>query len=411
MRLSTGRFVSGDDFFDRVAELGVLESHVRDRNHVLLSGQRRMGKTSIVRELGRRLQNDGWSFLFADVEGADCPEDLVAALAEATHPIRSISSRVAAAMQRLFAENVEEISAHEFRLKFRAGLDAGSWRHYGDQLFRECADDEPVLLAIDELPIFLKRLHRRDGNARRVDDVLSWLRRVVQQLGERSPVLITSGSIGLEPFVQRLGLPDRINYLYSFRLGPWSAATCEGCFSRLAERYELQVDDGVALAVHERLGVGIPHLVQSFFARLRDFAVFQGRNRLGVGDVDEVYRTAFMGPAGQSDIVHYDTRLQDALERDGYTVAMEILGEAATQDVFTPEAQRSLERQYAGKIEDVLGCVSGVLDVLVHDGYLEHDDGDYRFLLHPLKDWWSGRFRDHHVPLRERRTDDDAEES
>ena len=36
----------------------------------LLTGQRRMGKTSIVRELGRRLESEGWVFLFVDVEGA-----------------------------------------------------------------------------------------------------------------------------------------------------------------------------------------------------------------------------------------------------------------------------------------------------------------------------------------------------
>ena len=71
MNSATGRWVSGDDFFDRKRELRILETRVRDRNHVLLTGQRRMGKTSIVQELGRRLQGDGWIFLFVDVEGAD----------------------------------------------------------------------------------------------------------------------------------------------------------------------------------------------------------------------------------------------------------------------------------------------------------------------------------------------------
>ena len=51
MKSSTGRWVSGGDFFDREPELRVLESRVRDRNHVLLSGQRRMGKTSVLRSL------------------------------------------------------------------------------------------------------------------------------------------------------------------------------------------------------------------------------------------------------------------------------------------------------------------------------------------------------------------------
>ena len=68
MKSSTGRWVSGDDFFDREDELEFLGSRVRDGNHVVMTGQRRMGKTSILQELGRRLELEGWVFLFADVE-------------------------------------------------------------------------------------------------------------------------------------------------------------------------------------------------------------------------------------------------------------------------------------------------------------------------------------------------------
>ena len=68
MRSSTGRWVSGSDFFDRENELVVLERHVLEGNHVLLTGQRRMGKTSILRELGRRLEFKNWIFLFVDIE-------------------------------------------------------------------------------------------------------------------------------------------------------------------------------------------------------------------------------------------------------------------------------------------------------------------------------------------------------
>ena len=46
MKSSTGRWVSGDDFFDRERELALLESRVRDGNHMAMTGQRRMGKTN-----------------------------------------------------------------------------------------------------------------------------------------------------------------------------------------------------------------------------------------------------------------------------------------------------------------------------------------------------------------------------
>ncbi len=50
-----------------------------------------------------------------------------------------------------------------------------------------------------------------DGDAKRVDEFLSWLRGAIQALGDQGPVLIVTGSIGLHPLVNRLGIPDRIN--------------------------------------------------------------------------------------------------------------------------------------------------------------------------------------------------------
>ena len=402
MKSSTGRWVSGEDFFDREPELRVLESRVRDRNHVLLSGQRRMGKTSVLRELGRRLEDQGWDFIFTDVEGATCPEDVIADIAEAAHPIRSISSRFVATMGRLVKENVEEvgaeISAQDFRVKIRAGLNAGTWRRHGERLIRECSThDKPILLVIDELPIFLKRLLREDGGEGRVEEFLSWLRGAFQRLeGGRSPVLIVSGSIGLTPLVHRLGIPDRINHLYSFRLGPWSRDVSVECFKRLTESSKLSFEEDVADAVYEKLGIGIPHQVQSFFARLQDFAIMQNRDHVTVEDAKVVYCTELLGPSGGIDLMHYETRLGEGLDEKSYKIAMEILAEAAVQGVFTVGARRCLEGLYSRVLADTPDHhIEDALEVLVHDGYLEVGDDGYRFPSRLLKDWWVARFRDH----------------
>ncbi len=404
---STGRWVSGDNFFDRERELQILETRVQDRNHVLLTGQRRMGKTSVVQELGRRLEAKDWIFLSTDVEGATCAEDAIASIAAAVHPVRPIASRFATTMRRWFSDKVEEVSAAEFRLKIRVGLNAGSWRHYGEQLLRDCvAQDKPVLLVIDELPIFLKRILHGDDGARRVDEFLSWLRGVLQSIGDGSLVLIVSGSIGLEPLVKWLGIPDRINHLSPFRLGPWDRKTSVTCFEQLAESYGLQVEDGVANAVYDALGIGIPHHVQSFFARLRDHTIMQGRDRVTLEDVNTIYRTALLGPSGQGDLIHYETRLKEGVEEKSYSIVMEILAEAATQEVFTSGAQRCLERLYSAVVDAAAGRIMDALDILVHDGYLEASLDGYRFPSRLLKDWWAARFRDHHIPLESRRAND-----
>lgn len=410
MRSSTGRWVSGDDFFGRLSELRTLELRVRDSNHVLLSGQRRMGKTSLLRELGRRLEQDGWISLFVDVEGANCAEDAIADIAEAAHPYRSTVSRFTVGMRRWLGNRLEEVEAPQFRIKIRAGLDPGSWRRYGEALLRDCcAQGRPVVLMIDELPIFLKRMLRTDGDAKRIDEFLSWLRSIPQQLGEEGPVVLVSGSIGLEHLVRRLGIPDRINHFSSFRVGPWSREESVACLERLAGSYALLFEDGVAEAVYEALGVGVPHQIQSFFARLRESALMHDRERVSMEDVDRVYRTELLGASGQNDLVHYETRLKEALDADSHSLAMEILAEAATQGEFGAGANRCLESLYAKVLNDAGNRIADTLEVLVHDGYLEKVDDGYRFSYRLLNDWWSARFSNHHVALQQRPGSNGAE--
>ena len=87
------------------------------------------------------------------------------------------------------------------------------------------------------------------------------------------------------------------------------------CLHRLAEDNGLQFEDGVATAVHEALGIGIPHYVQSFFARLKERATMHSRDRVTREDVAEVYREELLRPSGDNDLVHYRTRLEGGAGR------------------------------------------------------------------------------------------------
>ena len=125
-----------------------------------------------------------------------------------------------------------------------------------------------------------------------------------------------------------------------------------------------------------------------------------------VANVGEVYQKELLGPRGQSDLAHYETRLKDGLEDGNYSIAMEILAEAATQGVFAPAARHRLGQVSAKVLDNVPGRISDTLEVLVHDGYLEEAGSGYRFPSRLLKDWWSARFRGHHEPLRDRPSDE-----
>ena len=91
-------WVDGDRFFDREAELEALRERVRDSTHTLLTAQRRMGKTSLVRELLRRLDDEGdFATVFVDLEAASDAPDAIAEIAVQARPLKGSWSRITSA--------------------------------------------------------------------------------------------------------------------------------------------------------------------------------------------------------------------------------------------------------------------------------------------------------------------------
>ena len=109
LRKTVGNWVDGDRFFNRKADLGELKSRVRDGTHTLLTAQRSIGKTSLVRELLRSLgQTDGAEGLFVNLEDARDPADAVVAIGLQSRSIRPVWQRVRV-MAAKSLQNVEDI--------------------------------------------------------------------------------------------------------------------------------------------------------------------------------------------------------------------------------------------------------------------------------------------------------------
>jgi len=401
MRSSTGRWVTGDDFFGRDAELRALEPPILDGNHVFLTGERRIGKTSVARELGRRLEGRGWKFVFADIESAKCPEDVVVSIAAAAFPIWSAFR---GAIERLgkLSENVEKIGMFGAFIKFRANKNEVKWQKKGDKVIRKCSKHrKKIIIVIDEFPVFLNRMIENNENICRIKEFLSWMRGAFQNIEGRSPVLLVSGSIDLELLVRRLGSPYHINYFHHFHLGPWSRDDCSECLERLAKSAGLSMDARAAAAVVDALGIRTPHHVQSTFARLHEFALMNNRSRVTTADV----RTMLLEPPGQIDLVHHQTCRGGALPEEGtYSIAREISAGGAARERFTPDAWCRLEERYPELIYDWRDRIAEVSEVLEHDGYLEAGEGGHGFASRLQKDRRATRLP-HHDALGERQPD------
>ena len=122
----------GDEFFNRTAEVKRLTQLLDDHNNILLVAPRRIGKTSLVRETFRRMEERGRDdLIFVDVQDCKTSEDVVVALAMATQGHASLSKRVVDAFSSFwkgFRDSVESVGTSELlELRFREGI-ADDWR-------------------------------------------------------------------------------------------------------------------------------------------------------------------------------------------------------------------------------------------------------------------------------------------
>ena len=129
LRMSSN-WVDGDRFFDRAVELRLLRERAENGTHTLLTAQRRMGKTSLVRELLRRLDEDReFATVFVDLEGAMDAEDAVAEMATQARRIQGVRRRIASRLRnsvRDVRDNIEELGC--LRTSREVACWSGRWQ-------------------------------------------------------------------------------------------------------------------------------------------------------------------------------------------------------------------------------------------------------------------------------------------
>ena len=396
----SSNWVDGDRFFDREVEMQLLRERVENGTHTLLTAQRRMGKTSLVRELLRRLHEEGeFAWVFVDLEAAMDPADAVAEMATQARRLQGIRRRMTSWLRNSVQDvrdNIEELGVSELRVRLRAGLDAGNWQRIGDQVFEAlAANDRPVVLAIDELPILVNRLLK--GHEYRVtperlavtDGFMGWLRKCCQTY-EGKVCLIISGSVGLEPVLSQARLSAHANVYTPLDLRPWSHDVAVECLVALARGYGVCLPDEIRREMCRRLRCCVPHHVQLFFRHLYEHLVRDQRNEATLDDVECVYRRDLLSVRGQAGLVHYEERLRMVLGDKGYTEALSLLSEAVVNAGLLTRRVIDLYRSEASSASEG-DSVADVLYVLQHDGYLEECEGGYAFVSGLLEDWWRAR--------------------
>lgn len=398
---TVGNWVAGERFWGREKELELFIEDLDSGSHLLLVAQRRMGKTSLMREASRRI-SDRYICLNIDLQSAHSAADAITELSAATYEHQSLWSTTKEIFSNILKSTAGQIDALQLanlKVTLRSGLTVDNWQEKGDRLLECLAQSEQsVAIFLDEVPILISRLLKGEDyqitpdRRRQADALMSWLR--ANGIKHQGTVrMVLTGSIGLEPILRQGGLSATVNNFQPFELGPWSPDTAQGCLQALGNHRGLTYCAGALPDITDRLGICIPYHIQLFFGQIRQACHFQDLTVVSPELVAEVYETKMLSVQGHAELSHMEERLKLVLGPALHPLALTLLTEAAVVGKLTAAATQILVQEF---ILDIKNGNSGnlareILNILEHDGYLKKHAEGYQFESKLLKDWWNAR--------------------
>lgn len=380
-----GKPVQGHNFFGRASELAELQA-ITAAEHVLLLAPRRVGKTSLLHALAKRVDADGSAIgVYTSVAAATNESQFVQAVlggVYATKRGRKLKRGVVARALGL-GRGIKSVKIAGSGVDLEPQVPA--WQEEADRAFAAVVtSDLPLLIMIDELPVLVLALAKSDPSGARVRAFLQWFRNLRQHpAGAEKLRFVLAGSIGLDNVTRRHHLTDTINDLRLWPLGPFDPSAAREFLGQLATSYQIELGEDVCSAICDAAEWLIPYHLQVIFSALREHARAARPTMAMVGAAIGTLldrRTYFS---------YWDERLHDSLGSPGDAMARAMIGLCAQ----APEGATSsaIHQCIAAPADDAAErarSVKWILDVLVNDGYLVEQDGRLRFRSGLLRRYW-----------------------
>lgn len=392
MTIKLGNKADGEEFFDRVTEREDLWRYL-EGNHIVLSGPRRLGKTSLLQRLAEEAADMGLLARLIDVEGADTSEGFIGEI-ERAFPDDTLTGHMKAAGERA-SKWLGRFRRLDVKLPggFGGGLELHGvadtpWRESAIRL-QERLSPAPVLILIDEFSVFLEKMLARDSPE--AERLLGWLRAWRQQSGLACRFLF-SGSIGLNALLDRHRLSTRFNDCHDFRLGPFKIGAALDMLAEEARREKWQAEEGCLDHLCVRTGWLSPFYLNLLLATTmeaaRDRLLESGcaERILARSDVEDAYDRLL---ATRSRFIHWYQRLGRDLPEPQLGFTLAILGAVAkAENGLTRRQLQSRLQRLEPNPDKCAQRLDDAMLLLGEDGYLDADGERFRFLSFLLRDYW-----------------------
>jgi hypothetical protein len=398
--------VEGEDFFGREGEVSSLWKLLQNHD-VLLLGPRRVGKTSVARELMKVGVGNDWHVMEVNIASCIDEQAFVEKLVKclevhqkswAAQVVSKLGSRLSDFLLRLRRVKVAMHGTGSVALDLNAEQ-REEWTDLASDILRLMGDvRERWLIYIDELPVFLFSLIAGDpaSGVRRVRRFLDWFRNDVRAMPECSQVRwLVTGSVGLDTLVQRHRMAATINSMRHETLGPFSDLVAQRMVGKLASSYGLALSPVDTATFVRAIQWPQPYYIQLVFNYLRQRVQATGR---APGELIAAAIECAVQPDTDNDFHHWEERLITQLGKvDAYRAIALLTLAAQKQAGVQPETLLAeLQRHMSDYTPDEQReKFIELRDILQRDAYWWPDETSgqrrYRFRLELLRLWWVRR--------------------
>jgi hypothetical protein len=380
--INPGGYLDPEDIVGREAEIARYW-HVLERQGLVISAERRIGKTQILRKM-QALGQSGFVTFYQELERVHSLTELVAQLYRTVdHVLPTLTRLKAKVIEAFHVLSVEKIGD----LKLPQAAD--NWKPLLTAAVKDVIDvvqPDRTVFMWDELPLMLHNLARREG-ADKTIQLLDVLRHIRQIHGDHVRFLFT-GSVGLHLVLKSLrtqgNANDPTNDMQNETVPPMSDTDTRLLAHKLADCLTHAPADKDAIAERAASAIGgFPYHLHHVFDRLDQLGRPAALDDVGHA-VDELV-FADNDPAHLSYNVE---RIETYYEPADQPVALATLDAVATSD--KPVAMEELVNLVRLKLPTTTEThVKDMCLLLRQDHYLSLGDSrryDFRWPL--VKRWW-----------------------
>jgi hypothetical protein len=365
---------------------GLIEQlwHVLDTQSVVLTAERRMGKTSVVKKMQAE-HGPGIVPIYRDLEGIATPLEFAEVVCQDLEAYLRGQRRIAAGTRRL----LKELHGVEVRgiIKFPAEA-ASSWKTLLISTVEdlvECRDDQ-IVFFWDELPLMLYNIKLSAGEepAREILDTLRSLRHTHATLR-----MVFTGSIGLHHVMTGLRKAgyanDPTNDMRAVDVPPLSMADAQDLARRLLAGEHVATVDGlrVAAAIAKQAD-NVPFFIHHVVAEL---ALHNGP--IDAATVQAIVDRYLVEPQDPWHLRYYRERLDQYYGAEMRPLALVILDTLAgsSAPIGFDQIFNLVQAKMAAPDQE---RVRAALTLLERDHYVMRDESTaaYRFRLPLIERYW-----------------------